>query len=297
MESVREQLRKAAATSLNVLLCGETGTGKELAARMIHDESQRSDGPYLVVNCAAIPADLFESEMFGHEQGAFTGASQRKIGRFEEAHGGTLFLDEIGDLSEENQASLLRAIEVGSFNRVGGPNISVDVRVIAATNKLTAGSGHPYGMRSDLYHRLSGFEIHLPPLRERLEDIPVLSAHFIEQFNLHMDSLVKDVSEDAFKALSAWYWPGNVRELRACIERAVSLAQGETIELDDILIRDTGGTRPGHHEEPISLAEAEKNHIIAVLRHHDGNIRATARTLAISRTTLYKKFEDYGIDA
>ncbi len=295
MRRVRKELRRAAETPLNVLLCGETGTGKELAARMLHDESPRADGPYIVVNCAAIPSNLFESEIFGHEQGAFTGATRRKIGRFEEAHGGTLFLDEIGDLSEENQACLLRAIEVGSFNRVGGPAIIVDVRVVAATNRLSVNASHPQCMRSDLYHRLSGFEIHLPPLRERIKDVGPLAEHFLQQFNRHNGTFIAGIAPEAYQALSEWYWPGNVRELRACIERAASLTQSDTIQLSDILLRDPVARAAEQSGVKLTLAEAEKKHILAVLQHNQGNIRATARALDISRTTLYKKFEDYGI--
>lgn len=296
MHAIRAQIVKAAQTRLNILLLGESGVGKEIAARLIHELSPRADGPYVVVNCAALPATLTEAELFGHEKGAFTGAERRRIGKFEEAHGGTLFLDEIGDLPPQGQAAILRAIEGGTFDRLGGPLIGVDVRVIAATNRPDANERGHGGIREDLFHRLAGFTLKLPPLRERLEDIAELARHFIRLQAMTTPTHVADISLEALKTLRGWHWPGNVRELRACIERATAIAQGSAIEADDIVLQ------PAAHEECVAdtvhltLAEAEKRHIARVLKYHDGSIRATARTLNIARSTLYIKLREYGLE-
>ncbi|MBI5095356.1 MAG: sigma 54-interacting transcriptional regulator [Candidatus Hydrogenedentes bacterium] len=295
LRAVRELAAKAAQTHLNVLVLGETGTGKELVARMIHDLGPRAQRPFVVVNCAAIPSSLFESELFGYEKNAFTGATTAKVGLFEEAHCGSLFLDEIGDLAPDNQARILRALETGTFYRVGGTREThVDVRIIAATNRLTGPPEKGSSFRSDLYHRLTGFEIRVSPLRDRTEDIEPLSAHFLEEARQQTGSSVSGISPAALERLKAWLWPGNVRELRACIHRAVALARVGQIEQSHIALFapiDATGGEGGI----LTLADAEKHHISRVLRQLGGNVSATARALKISRATLYNKFEEYDI--
>ena len=296
MNAIRKLIQIAAKSKLNVLIMGETGTGKELAARMIHDHSPRADNPYVIVNCAAIPSELFESQLFGHEKGAFTGASQSRTGLFEEAHGGTLFLDEIGELRPEQQASLLRAVENGTFKKVGGREIVADVRVIAATNRPYAGSADDNSLRSDLYHRLSGFEIDMPKLSDHTEDIPFLVQHFLVQDRILNKTSAKTIDYDAIQLLQEWHWPGNVRELRACIERAAVFAQEGRILAKDILIRKSNSdTSQDDLSAGLTLAEAEKRHIINTLQAHTHNVRAASRALGCARNTLYRKMEEYGI--
>ena len=299
---VREQLARACNSALPVLLLGETGTGKEIAGRMLHDASPRHEGPYVVLNCAAIPENLFESEFFGHEAGAFTGATQQRMGRFEEAHGGTLFLDEVGDLSLDNQARILRAIETNTFHRVGGRKpITVDVRIVAATNKTL----QEPAFRLDLLHRLNGVTIPMPPLRSRPEDLPALVKHFIGLSSSHGPQRVTGLQTDALAALQQHLWPGNVRELKARIDRAILFAQGaeltpEDLQLDhevqtsvnataDAVNDDAAGTSPLR-----TLAEIERQHIQHVLAVCEGNVAKAARTLAINRVTLYKRIAEYG---
>ena len=297
MQDVKALIQRFAKGRLPVLILGETGTGKELAARMIHEHSLRHNGPYVVVNCAAIPEDLFESEMYGHEKGAFTGAASQRLGRFEEANGGTLFLDEVGELAPTSQARLLRVIETGTLRRVGGArDMTVDVRVIAATNRTITPAGSIAGMRPDLFHRLSGLVVELPPLRQRKDDIPQLAEFFVSLF-----------AEDQYAALSPtrevqarlmeWDWPGNVRELRSCIARAIAIAGDRAIEPDDLFfVGSPTVPQPNQTEPPsTSLADLERDHIAELLRQKGGNIRATAQALGISRTTLYKKIDDLDI--
>ncbi len=298
IQKVRELATKAAATDLHVLLLGETGAGKKVIARMIHDLGARSAHPYVIVNCAAIPRELFEGAMFGHEKGAFTGATEQKTGWFEEAHGGTLVLDEVGDLPQESQARLLRAIEAGSFHRAGGSReVRVDVRIISSANKgLDIGTGID-GFREDLFQQLSGFEIHLPPLREHLDDIPMLVGHFLERDARGAGGHPRiTVAADALRRLKKWSWPGNVRELRACLARAVAFAKEGTIHASDILIS-SGFAQPYDDESsPASLDQMEKEHITRMLQHTGGNISAASRALGISRATLYSKIKIYEID-
>lgn len=288
---------RAAATDLSLLILGETGVGKELVARSIHDHSARAHRPFVTVNCASIPRELLESELFGHEKGAFTGATQRRIGRFEEAHSGTLFLDEIGELPLDGQVAILRAVETGIFHRVGGSHeIQVKVRIIAATNRPLAADAAEGRFRADLYHRLGGFEIHIPPLRERRDDIPVLAEFFLRRVAASQGNLVSGVSPRAMDALLAWDWPGNVRELRLCIERAVVLANGPTIQPEDLVMQRVLAQTPIGESLPMTLAEAEKRHIAITLKQCGGNIRATSRALEISRATLYTKMKTYHIE-
>lgn len=293
---VRALLRSAGRSDLNVLVHGETGTGKELAAKMIHDLSERVSGPYVPVNCAAIPADLFESEIFGHEKGAFTDAGAKKLGRVEQAHSGTLFLDEVGDLTLDNQARILRVIEEGVFHRVGGEKeIRVDIRVVSATNKNLEAVIAAGAFREDLYHRLNGFEIYLPPLRDRPSDIPILAEHFLDLGRHFAGRNVEGFSDEALEYLTERSWSGNVRELRNTVYRAVAMAKGMTISLKDIRL--PGGNSIAKVDSPLqTLAVVEKEHISDVLRDLGGNISATARALAISRNTLYKKIADYDIE-
>lgn len=287
------QLREAARSGMPVLIIGETGTGKELAARLLHEQSDRASEPFVAVNCAAIPADLMESEFFGYERGAFTGALGRKIGRMEEADKGTLFLDEIGDLSLENQARILRAIEHGTFYRIGGNReIAVDVRIVAATNKDIPELARMERFRMDLYHRINGFVIELPPLRDRREDIPILAHHFIRT-GRNLPS-IRSIDPDAVQALMAWVWPGNVRELRNCIERACFLASGGSIHLQDLRLPSAASAAVEADSET-SLADIERQHIVEVLEKTGGNITLAAKLLGVSRPTVYRKMAEYEI--
>lgn len=295
IRKAQAQLREAARSGMPVLILGETGTGKELAARLIHDQSDRSARPFVIVNCAAVPPDLMESEFFGYEKGAFTGATLRKVGRMEEAEGGTLFLDEIGDLSLENQARLLRAIENGTFYRVGGSReIKVDVRVVAATNKDVASSVRAGRFRVDLYHRINGFTVELPPLRERPQDIPILAEHFLRLAQADRTPSVRSIHPDAAKALIDWHWPGNVRELRNCIERACYLASDACIRAQDLRLATASSVEVSAVGEP-SLADLERKRITEVLEKAGGNISLAAKMLGVSRPTVYRKMAEYGI--
>ena len=295
MHDVRKHIARAAECSLNVLLTGETGTGKELAARMVHDLSERSAHPFIVVNCAAIPRELFESEMFGHEKGAFTGAVRQKPGRFEEAHGGTLFLDEIGDLSPDNQARILRAIETGSFYRVGGTrSISVSVRIVAATNKALTGAASD-SFRKDLYHRLNGVSITLPPLRDRGSDVVVLAEAFLKRNAAAVAKNIRGFAPEAIQNMREYSWPGNVRELNTCVERAAAFGVGELLGEDVISLGEDETTHESS-ELICNMAEAERRHIDRMVKHCKGNIKQASELLEISRTTLYSKIRQYNIE-
>jgi DNA-binding NtrC family response regulator len=298
MQHIRTQITKAARSNLNVLVTGETGTGKELAARMVHARSAVRAEPFVVVNCAAIPRDLFESELFGYEKGAFTGASQMSPGLFVQAHGGTLFLDEIGDLSLDNQAKILRAVEWGTFRRVGGgEELSVTVRIIAATNKDLQQAMRQNLFREDLYHRLNGFELFIPPLREHASDIPILVEHFLQLAAEQAKHPVTGISADALQHLKSRAWSGNVRELRNCVLRAALTSRRETLRLDDFPDLPqvySEAPSPGS-ESPLSLAEMEKIHIKAVIGQCGGNMKAAAQVLQIARSTLYAKIAEHNI--
>jgi len=302
MMETRTLLHRAGGSTLPVLLLGETGTGKEIAARMVHDSSPRREGPYVVVNCAAIPDHLFESEFFGHEVGAFTGATAQRLGYFEEAHGGTLFLDEVGDLSIENQARILRVIETNAFRRVGGNKlIHVDVRIVSATNKTLEAPA----FRLDLLHRLNGLTISMPALREHPEDIPDLVAHFIHNSTPHGSGHLSGIHSDAVERLQQHPWPGNVRELRAVIERATLFAGSPELSIADLALQtesvyesnrmDAQSCDNCDTKAHLPLAEVERNHIQRVITSCQGNIAEAARKLKMNRATLYRRIAEYGI--
>jgi len=276
------EVETVAPTDATVLILGETGTGKELIARAVHRMSARKDHPFVTLNCAAIPTGLLESELFGYEKGAFTGALGQKIGRFEMAHRGTLFLDEVGDIPLDLQPKLLRALQEKAFERLGGTKtIPIDVRLVAATNRNLKQMMSDKLFRSDLYYRLKVFPITTPPLRDHPEDIPTLARHFTQKYAREMNRRVETIPPEMMPALVNWRWPGNVRELENFIERSVILSPGSTLraplaELRADVVETAGGT----------LAEMEREYIIQVLRKTGGVISAAAIRLGVPRTTL-----------
>ena len=298
MRTLRTTTLQCAKTDISVLITGETGVGKELVARALHDFSRRKEAPLVIVNCAAIPRELFESELFGHVKGAFTGATAEGLGLLVKANGGTLFLDEIGDLSLENQARILRVVENRTFRALGSTReVHVDVRFIAATNKNLGLAVREGRFREDLYHRIRGMEIHVPPLRDHLEDIPALAEHFLIGLRDDNHRTVMGFAPDVFETLRKNPWPGNVRELRNAIHRAITLAQDATIQVRDILSIPAVQTHVADTQIPsVSLGEIEKRHITQTLQQCDGNVRLAAKALGISRTTLYSKINIYGIE-
>jgi Nif-specific regulatory protein len=296
-QAIREQIGRVAGTKATVLVRGESGSGKELVGHAVHDASDRRGGPFVCLNCAALSETLLESELFGHEKGAFTGATDRKIGKFEAAHGGTLVLDEIGEMSPAIQAKFLRVLEGHPFERVGGSSrVQVDVRVVAATNRdleaaVTAGI-----FRRDLYFRLKVVEILVPPLRRRPEDIAVLATHFLERFAAETGRRLRGFTPAATEALEGYRWPGNIRELRNCVERAVVLAQREWIDVDDLALSqlpvagDTGKVpQSAGPFTPMSIDEMERRHVLATLEAVGGNKTKAAAILGIERSTLDRK--------
>ena len=294
---VFEWIRTAAKSDISVLILGPTGSGKEVVARMIHELSRRSVAKFQAVNCAALPDTLFESEIFGYEKGAFTGAHDRKPGRLELANEGTLFLDEIGDMSLIAQAKLLRVLEERRFERLGGhKSISVDFRLISATNRPLEQFVRDTRFREDLYYRVNAFAIRLPSLRERQVDIPVLAQRFLARYcaaqGLPLDS--KGFSKEAIELLCSYQWPGNIRELESTVSRAALSAPGRSIRPSDIeFLHATMPTSPVTGDHLPSLAEAERTHIVRVLEATDWNKKEAARVLAISRGTLYRKILEY----
>lgn len=289
---------RVANSNASVLILGETGTGKEYLARTIHYQSARTSGPFVKVSCVALPETLLESELFGHEKGAFTNAIARRIGRFEMADGGTLFLDEIGDVPLSIQLKLLRVLQEKEFERVGGTEtIKVNVRIVAATNRDLENAIADKEFREDLYYRLNVITINLPPLRERTEDIPDLAYHFVRQVSDEMDKIIDEISPEAMDLLKSYRWPGNLRELRNCIERAVILCNGRRILPLHLGI--CGETLPTLQEpgsrELKSLAEIEKDHITFVLEQCSFNQTHAASVLGIDRKTLRNKIKHYGI--
>lgn len=286
--------RQVARSNTTVLLTGESGTGKELIARMIQQHSERHTAPFLTVNCAALPESILESELFGYEKGTFTGANQRRIGRFEAAHGGTLFLDEIGELSTQVQVKLLRVLQEGSFERLGSNTpIKVDVRIIAATNRDLEEELKNGNFREDLFYRLNVVNIELPPLRHRREDIPLLAEHFLRRYNEKNNTQIKGLSREAMDALARHHWPGNVRELENVIERAVVLDHDELLHTDDLPTQlvAQGDATPHHITIPIgtSLEEVERLVIAETLKLTQGNKKMAAQMLGIAARTIYRK--------
>ena len=311
LRHVLQQLHRAAATDTTVLLEGESGTGKELFARALHALSPRADGPFVAINCAAIPDNLLETELFGHERGAFTGAATRKPGRFEVAHRGTLFLDEIGELPLALQAKILRALEERRFERVGGTqSLHVDVRVVAATNRNLKQRVAERQFREDLYFRLSVFPIQIPPLRERANDVVILARSFVDRFCRDLNKKTITLSPAALDELQAYPWPGNVRELQNCIERAVILCEGDAIHPRHLNLSfrqqpavqppvspweqiDLGGTM-GEALRRVT-AQVERRKLEQTLRDVGGNKIRAAETLQITYKTLLQKMKEYGI--
>jgi two-component system response regulator HydG len=290
---VLDEIRMVAETDTTVLIRGESGTGKEVVARAIHATSLRRYMPIVVVNCGALAEGVLESELFGHEKGAFTGAHYRRKGKFEMADGGTLFLDEIGDVSLKTQVDLLRVLDEKKITRVGGnTSIPVDFRLIAATNKKLEDMVAEGTFREDLYYRLNVFSMTLPPLRERREDIALLVEHFLRKFATSMNKPVPKVSEEAMRQLTNHDWPGNVRELQNAMERAVLICRGEEISPDNLPFAPGQAASLNHGK---SLADAESLHIQRILEESDWNISRAARMLEIDRVTLYNKMKRYGL--
>jgi two-component system nitrogen regulation response regulator NtrX len=305
IRQVLERVEKVAPTEARVLVTGENGTGKELVARAIHRLSNRAEQPFVEVNCAAIPSELIESALFGHIKGSFTGAVADRTGKFEQAHGGTLFLDEVGDMSQEAQAKVLRALEEGVVTRVGGSKaIEVDVRVIAATNKDLAREIDEGRFREDLFYRLNVVPIHVPPLRERRDDIPMLVGHFTDLLAQRDGVLPRRFEEAAVDKLRGLSFPGNVRELRNTVERLLILSAGETVRAEDVEMLAAGrGGEPTFAGEVLAAGtfaefkdQAERAYIVQKLRENDWNIAETARRIEMPRSNLYKKIEKYGLE-
>ncbi len=304
MHEVMRLVRKVAASDTSVLLLGESGTGKELFARAIHQISPRHDKPFVAINCAAIPRELLENELFGSEKGAFTSSHARKIGKFEIANDGTIFLDEIGDMDPALQAKLLRVLQERKFERLGGTQtIAVDTRVIAASNSDLKEAIERKDFREDLYYRLSVFPVTIPPLRDRRDDIQALAEHFLNKYCKDMKKKPLKISRDALKLLEKYHWPGNVRELENTIERAIILCEGRTITPDHLAIRiptaeeirlreGAGLKEVGQHAQMV----AERAMIIRVLKQTKGNKRKTSEILQIDYTTLFEKIKKYEID-
>jgi two-component system response regulator HydG len=298
MQAVFELIRRITPSASSVLITGESGTGKELVARAVHFNSPRSQGPFVPVNCAAIPENLLESEMFGHVRGAFTDAKMDRRGLFEEAQGGTIFLDEISELPMSLQAKLLRVLQEKEIRRVGGTRSTpVDARVIAATNLDLAEQVRAKQFREDLFYRLNVIEVHMPALRERTEDIPLLAMHFIKKYADAMKKRVAGLTEGALALLMDYAWPGNVRELENVIERGVTLTRGEKIVPEDLPqgVRGDAGDRQMIEEaaeKTRSLAEVERAYILRVLEKTAGNKYQAAQILAIDRKTLYRKLDE-----
>lgn len=296
---VLQQIEQVAATDATVLVLGESGTGKELIARAIHNISNRSRRPLVKVNCATLPANLIESELFGHERGAFTGAMERKIGRFELADGGTIFLDEIGELPVELQAKLLRVLQEGEFERLGNPKtMKVNVRVIAATNRNLEQAIQKKEFREDLYYRLNVFPIICPPLRERKEDIPLLVKHFCQKHEGKIGKKINNVSPAVMKVLMEYNWPGNIRELENIIERALILSKGDTLEYGDWLPMPKEDDIKTSSDKLLPLEEMERQHIIAALEKTNWKVsgeKGAAKILGLNPTTLEARMKKMGI--
>ena len=300
MEGLVALAETAARADSTVVITGESGTGKDVLARFLHARSQRADSPMIAVNCAALPEALFESEFFGHERGAFTGATSTKRGLIEAADSSTLFLDEVGEMPAQTQVKLLRFLEEGRFRRVGSTrDRDADVRVIAATNRNLAEDVAAGRFRADLFYRLNVISLHVPPLRQRREDIPALSEHFLSLFRERFHRPALDLSAEARGRLNAYDWPGNVRELRNALERAVALASAdsERLEADQLLPSNASQNAEGNtitsDSTPLTLDQLERQHILRVLEEQSGNRERAAAVLGISARTLYRKLREY----
>jgi len=305
MKRVMAQLERVAASESRVCILGETGTGKELVARTIHDRSPRSGGPFVTLNCAAVPAELIESELFGHEKGSFTGATARHIGKFEQADQGTIFLDEIGDMPLNMQAKLLRVLEGGEVERIGGDKtVAVNVRVMVATHRDLEARVREEKFRQDLFHRIFVFPLMLPPLRQRQEDIPTLVEHFAAQVSAQNGWKSLPFTNEAIEALQSYTWPGNVRELRNMVERLMLLATEGQVDLATVgsaLPKTSPGATPSAtavYSGPLAerVQSFERELILAELKRSQQNVSLAAKTLGLERSHLYKKAEQLGID-
>jgi two-component system, NtrC family, nitrogen regulation response regulator NtrX len=305
MSRLITQLERVAASETRVCILGETGTGKELVARTLHQKSPRNGGPFITLNCAAVPAELIESELFGHEKGSFTGAAARHLGKFEQASGGTLFLDEIGDMPLPMQAKLLRVLEEGEVERIGGNGtVKVDVRVIVATHHDLSQQVGEGKFRQDLFHRIYVFPVTLPPLRDRRDDIPVLVEHFQKQIARQNNWKPAEFTAEAVAELQRYGWPGNVRELRNMIERLLLLATNNQVDLNTVRMALPMGSQPSsaapmsNDKGPLSerMDEVERRIILGELEHQQNHITNTAKALGLERSHLYKKCQHLGID-
>jgi DNA-binding NtrC family response regulator len=306
MRRVMAQIERVAASESRICIYGETGTGKELVARTLHEKSQRAAGPFVTLNCAAVPAELIESELFGHEKGSFTGAAQRHAGKFEQAHRGTLFLDEIGDMPPAMQAKLLRVLEEGEVERIGaGKPTAVDVRVVVATHRNLDQLVESGGFRRDLYHRVVVFPLELPPLRQRREDLPRLVEHFVRQVSAQNGWKPVAFNAEAIEVLQQYAWPGNIRELRNVVERLLLLAAGEVGAEDARLALPalqkamaTTARADGDANGPLAqrVLAFERAQVLAELERHGRQVTQTARALGLERSHLYKKCQQLGID-
>lgn len=299
MERVLEVIRRVSPTDSTVLISGESGTGKELMAREIHKYSLRRNGPFVAVDCGALVETLFESELFGHVKGSFTGAHETKHGRFEVAHGGTIFFDEISNISLDIQVNLLRVIQEREVTRIGSSKpIKIDVRILAATNENLTDAVREGSFREDLFYRLSVVPVHLPSLRERKEDIPLLVEHFLQKYNKRAKKNIASMSDQVLKALMGYDWPGNIRELENTIERAVVLSKKEEIKIDDLVyhgIRGRSELWNSFGDKIKTLEEVEKEYIKSVLKNHKGKRSAIAKALGIDRKTLWNKLKKYNL--
>jgi transcriptional regulator with GAF, ATPase, and Fis domain len=293
---IHEQIHRVADTTATILIRGESGVGKELVARALHMSSPRRGQPFVCLNCAAITETLLESELFGHEKGAFTGATEKKIGKFEAAHRGTIFLDEIGEMAANTQAKFLRILEGHPFERVGGSTpIKADVRVVSATNRPLEKDVHEGKFRRDLYFRLQVVEISVPPLRDRVSDIPLLAGHFLTKFAAETGRRARSFTPAALEKMERYEWPGNVRELRNVVERAVALSKAAALDVSDIFLSSLTNPETPQAYEAVSLDEIERRHILRTLEHTDWNKSQAALILAIERSTLDRKIKGYGI--
>ena len=296
MNKVFETIEKVAKTNANVLITGENGTGKELVARALHRRSDRSENVFINVDMGAIPENLFESELFGHTKGAFTGADDARAGRFEVASGGTLFLDEIGNLPVQLQPKLLSAIETRNIKRIGSnKTIDIDIRLVCATNEPINAMIQNQEFRQDLLYRINTIEIQLPPLRDRAEDIPLLADHFLQEYSQKYEKDIQTLSNPALKKLRGYNWPGNVRELRHAVERAVIMTDHQVLQPHDFLLTATGGNDSVMTFDDYNLEEVEKTVIRKALEKHNGNISKSADELGLSRASLYRRMDKYNL--